>query len=118
MTNMRSTSLFIVGDSVCFLLYAEHYMNANCCLDSKKSVEVSFVDVKSVKFRDILRKFLKEYYALKSEILEALLEYREITFELLSVFFRLKSLIFMIPDSSEQPIYFIFKSGEMNKSNG
>ena len=72
----------------------------------------------NIQYLEKFIEFLKEYYALKSEILEALLEYREITFELLSVFFRLKSLIFMIPDSSEQPIYFIFKSGEMNKSNG
>ncbi len=47
-------------------------MNANCCLDSKKSVEVSFVDVKSVKFRDILRKVLEgvTYINLREDKLE------------------------------------------------
>jgi hypothetical protein len=50
-----------------------------------------------------LIKFLKTHYVSKSEKLDALIKYKEITFDLLPVFFRPNSVIYMISANSEKP---------------
>ena len=75
-------------------------------------------DAKGILHLDKLIEFLKDHYAATSETLKALLKHREITFQLLPVFFRPQSLVFMIPSSSEQPECFMFDSGEVKSFHG
>jgi hypothetical protein len=49
---------------------------------------------------ETLIKFLKTHYASKSEKLNALLAHKEITFELLAVFFRPNSIVYMVSGNS------------------
>jgi hypothetical protein len=67
---------------------------------------------------DNLIEFLKTHYASTNERLKALLEHEEITFELLPVFFRPNSLVFMISHAPEQPKCLMFDSGEVKTSHG
>ena len=62
--------------------------------------------------------FLEAHYASKSEKLNALLEHKEITFELLPVFFRPNSVMYMISANSEKPRCIRFDYGQVKKSNG
>jgi hypothetical protein len=65
-----------------------------------------------------LIKFLKTHYASKSEKLNALIEHKEITFDLLPVFFRPNSVIYMISANSEKPRCLRFDYGQVKRSNG
>jgi hypothetical protein len=67
---------------------------------------------------ETLIKFLEAHYASKSEKLNALLEHKEITFELLPVFFRPNSVMYMISANSEKPRCIRFDYGQVRKSNG
>src|SRR5947209_2681670 len=62
--------------------------------------------------------FLKTHYASKSEKLNALLEHQEITFDLLPVFFRPNSVIYMLSANSEKPRCLRFDYGQVKRSNG
>ena len=65
-----------------------------------------------------LIEFLRTHYASTSEKLKALLEYKEITFELLPVFFRPNSVVYMVFADSEKPRCLIFDSGLMKAFHG
>jgi hypothetical protein len=65
-----------------------------------------------------LIKFLKKHYASISEKLNALLEHKEITFELLPVFFRPNSVMYMISGNSGKPRCIRFDYGQVKKPNG
>jgi hypothetical protein len=60
---------------------------------------------------DKLIEFLATHYASTSEKLTALLEHKEITFELLPVFFRPNSVVYMVSADSEKPRCLMFDSG-------
>jgi hypothetical protein len=75
-------------------------------------------DVKGILYLDKFTEFLKDHYAATSETLKVLLKYKEITFQLFSIFFRFQLLVFMIFSSSEQPECFIFDSEEVKSVNG
>ena len=59
-----------------------------------------------------LIEFLRTHYASTSEKLTALLKHKEITFELLPVFFRPNSVVYMISDNSGAPRCLRFDSGQ------
>jgi len=61
---------------------------------------------------DKLTEFLRTHYASVREKLSAHLEHKEITFELLPVFLRPNSIVYMKDALSEQPRCFIFDSGQ------
>jgi hypothetical protein len=67
---------------------------------------------------ETLIKFLEAHYASKSEKLNALLEHKEITFELFPVFFRPNSVMYMISANSGKPRCIRFDYGQVKKSNG
>ena len=67
---------------------------------------------------EILIKFLKTHYASKSEKLNALIKHQEITFDLLPVFFRPDSVIYMISTNSEKARCLRFDYGQVKRSNG
>jgi hypothetical protein len=62
---------------------------------------------------DKLIEFLRTHYASTSEKLKALLEHKEITFDLLRVFFRPNSIVYMDCATSEQPRCLMFDSGQV-----
>lgn len=53
------------------------------------------------------------HYASRNEKLNALVEHMEIAFDLLGVFFRPNSIVYMASDDSEQPKCLIFDSGQV-----
>ncbi|KAK5263386.1 hypothetical protein LTR96_011203 [Exophiala xenobiotica] len=59
-----------------------------------------------------LIEFLKTHYASTREKLTALVQHKEITFNLLPVFFRPNSVIYVIPSTSENSRCLIFDSGK------
>jgi hypothetical protein len=67
---------------------------------------------------DKLIEFLTTYYVSTSEKLTALLEHKEITFELLPVFFRPNSVVYMVSADSEKPRCLMFDSGLVKAFNG
>lgn len=69
------------------------------------------MDSIEILYLDKLIEFLVTYYASTSEKLTALFEYKEITFELLLVFFRSNSVVYMVFVDSEKPKCLIFDSG-------
>jgi hypothetical protein len=60
---------------------------------------------------DKLIEFLITYYALTIKKLTALLKYKKITFELLLVFFRPNSVVYMVSADSKKPKCLTFNSG-------
>jgi hypothetical protein len=68
-------------------------------------------------YLETLIKFLKAYYALKSEKLNAFFKYKEITFKLLLVFFQPNSVIYIISANFEKPRCIKFNYGQVKKSN-
>ena len=60
---------------------------------------------------DKLIEFLATHYTSTSEKLTALLKHKEITFELLPVFFRPNSIVYMVSADSEKPRCLMFDSG-------
>jgi hypothetical protein len=62
--------------------------------------------------------YLRTHYASTSEKLTALLEHKEITFELLPVFFRPNSVVYMISGNSGAPRCLRFDSGQGKTFNG
>jgi hypothetical protein len=69
-------------------------------------------------YLETLITFLKTHYASKSEKLYALIEYKEIMFDLLPVFFRPNSVVYMISANSEKPQCLRFNYGEVKRFNG
>jgi hypothetical protein len=67
---------------------------------------------------DKLIEFLTTHYASTSEKLTALLKHKEITFELLPVFFRPNSVVYMVSADSEKPRCLMFDSGLVKAFNG
>jgi len=65
-----------------------------------------------------LIEFLRTHYASTSEKLTALLKHKEITFELLPVFFRPNSVVYMISGNSGAPRCLRFDSGQEKTFNG
>lgn len=64
-----------------------------------------------------LIEFLTTHYASTSEKLTALLEHNEITFELLPLFFRPNSVVYMVSADSEKPRCLTFDSGQVKVRN-
>ena len=62
--------------------------------------------------------FMKTHYATTSDKLTALVQHKEITFELLPVFFRPNSIIYMVSSTSEKPRCLLFDSGKLQVENG
>jgi hypothetical protein len=60
---------------------------------------------------DILIEFLTKHYASTSERLAALVKHKEITFELLPIFFRPNEVVYMIAADSEKPRCLMLDSG-------
>ncbi|KAL6241869.1 hypothetical protein RBB50_011114 [Rhinocladiella similis] len=65
-----------------------------------------------------LVQFLQTQYAAVRDKLMALLEHREMTFELLPVFFRPNSLVYMMSANSEKPRCLMFDSGRFQDDHG
>jgi hypothetical protein len=80
----------------------------------RKNIKLDFTEIL---YLDILIEFLITYYALTSEKLTALLKYKKITFELLLVFFRPNSVVYMISADFEKPRCLIFDFGLMKVYN-
>jgi hypothetical protein len=64
-----------------------------------------------------LIEFLITHYVSTSEKLTALLEHNEITFELLLLFFRPNSVVYMVSADSEKPRCLTFDSGQVKVYN-
>lgn len=67
---------------------------------------------------DILIEFLTKHYASTSERLAALVKHKEITFELLPIFFRPNEVVYMIAADSEKPRCLMLDSGQMKIYDG